>query len=165
MQYALLNVKFVFLIEFPFNRNSKSQLCILFSVKNRIKYRNKCVLYVQRIVRGFLARKQHQPRYRGIMKIKAVKANMTKSAEIASQLKGNKDNILRHADEVEQLINNSVRKIRTEDKINPKIIDKLYADIIAKIDNHNNLLKNELQVRNKKNIGSLKLVCELELLF
>lgn len=35
--------------------------------------------------------------------------------------------------------------IQTDRRINPKVIDKLYADIIAKIDAQNNALKAELQ--------------------
>lgn len=118
-----------------------------FLVKNRIKYRNKCVLYVQKIVRGFLARKQHQPRYRGIIKIKTLKENLRRSEEVAGQLKGSKEMIQRQAAEVEKVISDSVRKIKMEPRINPKIIDKMYQDIVTKIDNHNNLLKTEFQVK------------------
>lgn len=83
-------------------------------MKNRIKYRNKCVLYVQKVVRGFLARKRHQPRYRGIMNIKLLKANLAKTAEIANQLRGSKDVILRQVAEIEQLIHSSVQKIKVK---------------------------------------------------
>ena len=85
------------------------------SVKNRIKYRNKCVLLAQKIIRGFLARKQHQPRFRGIMKIKALSANLQKTAEIAHQLRGSKEVMLRQVAEVEQLIRNSVQKIKVSE--------------------------------------------------
>lgn len=116
-------------------------------MKNRIKYRNKCVLYVQKIVRGFLARKQHQPRYRGIINIKSVKEKLERSTEIVNQLKGSKDSILKEAADVEHLINSSVRNIQNNPRINSKQIDKMYSDIVNKIDNYNNLLKNELQVK------------------
>lgn len=125
-------------------KSAFAAICVI-RIKNRIKYRNKCVLLVQKIVRGYLVRKQHQPRYRGITNIKAVKQNLTKSAQIAGELKGSKDIILKQAAAVEQLINNSIQTIRANERIQQKAIDKLYADIIAKIDGHNNLLQSELK--------------------
>lgn len=115
-------------------------------VKNRIKYRNKCVLYVQKIVRGFLARKQHQPRYRGIIKIKSLKEKLRRSTDIVTQLKGGKDMILKQANDVEFLIDGYVKKIQNESHIKPKTIDQMYTDIMTKIDNYNNSLQNELKV-------------------
>lgn len=116
------------------------------TVKNRIKYRNKCVLQAQRIVRGFLARKQHQPRYRGIIKIKALRNQLIRSNEIVGQLKGNKDVISRQANDIEHLIGGYVRNIQNDARIGVKTIDSMYADIITKIDQYNNMIKAELQV-------------------
>lgn len=66
----------------------------------------------QKIVRGFLARKQHRPRFNGIMKINSIKSNLAKTKEIASQLKINKDEILRQVQEMEKLIEESIKKIK-----------------------------------------------------
>lgn len=119
----------------------------LVTVKNRIKYRNKCVLYIQKIVRGFLARKQHQPRYRGIIKINSLKETLQRSTDIVNQLRGSKDQMIKQANEVEHLISGYVRNIQNDSRINPKTIDQMYTDIITKIDNYNNMLQSELQVR------------------
>lgn len=132
--------------DFYFERRKKTKRNFTFIVKNRIKYRNKCVLYVQKIVRGFLARKQHQPRYRGIINIKSVKEKLHRSTDIVNQLRGNKDIVFKEAADVEHLINASVRNIQNNARITPKQIDKMYSDIVTKIDNYNNLLKTELQV-------------------
>lgn len=115
-------------------------------MKNRIKYRNKCVLIAQKTIRGFLARKRHQPRYRGIAKIKVAKRNLSKSLDIAGDLKaGSRDVILKQMAAVEQLVDNIIQRIKSDTRIDSKTIDKLYADIIAKIDAHNNLLQTELK--------------------
>lgn len=66
----------------------------------------------QKIVRGFLARKQHRPRYQGIMKINSMKLNLAKTKEIANQLKINKDEILQKIHEMEKLIEESTKKIK-----------------------------------------------------
>lgn len=81
-------------------------------MKNRIKYRKKCILLVQKTVRGYLCRKQHQPRYRGIMQIRAVSENVRKTADIANQLRSSKELFLRQVAEIEQLISASVQKIK-----------------------------------------------------
>lgn len=101
---------------------------------------------MQRIVRGFLARKQHQPRYRGIIKIKALRDQLAKSNEIVGQLKGNKDAISRQASDVEHLIGGYVKNIQNDARIGSKTIDSMYTDIITKIDQYNNMIKTELQV-------------------
>lgn len=116
-------------------------------MKNRIKYRNKCVLYVQKIVRGFLARKQHQPRYRGIIKIKSLKDKLQRSTDIVNQLRGSKDFILKQSNDIEHLITGYVKNIQNDSRINPKTIDKMYSDIMSKIDNYNNSLQGELKVK------------------
>lgn len=103
------------------------------------------MLYIQKIVRGFLARKQHQPRYRGIAKIKSVRENLKRSTDIVNQLKGGQELILKQANDIENLINASVRNIQNDARINPKTIDKIYADILTKVDNFNNMIKKELQ--------------------
>lgn len=105
------------------------------------------MLYIQKIVRGFLARKQHQPRYRGIIKIKSLKEKLRRSTDIVNQLKGSKDMILKQANDIEHLIGGYVKNIQNDSRINPKTIDKMYSDIITKIDNYNNSLQNELKVR------------------
>lgn len=114
-------------------------------MKNRIKYRNKCVLYIQKIVRGFLARKQHQPRYRGIAKIKSVRENLKRSTDIVNQVRGGQELILKQANDIENLINACVRNIQNDARIKPKTIDKIYADILTKVDNFNNMIRKELQ--------------------
>lgn len=103
------------------------------------------MLCIQKIVRGFLARKQHQPRYRGIAKIKSVRENLKRSTDIVNQVRGGQELILKQANDIENLINACVRNIQNDARINPKTIDKIYADILTKVDNFNNMIKKELQ--------------------
>lgn len=82
------------------------------TVKNRMKYRQKCILMMQKTIRGYLARKQHQPRYRGIIKINGISADVKKMQEIASQLKAEKDTMLKQIKDVEEQIQLAVKKIK-----------------------------------------------------
>lgn len=81
-------------------------------VQKRINYRGKCVLTAQRIIRGFLARKQHQPRYKGIVKINAIRANVSATKDIVNQLQKNKEGVLQQVYDVERLVDSSIRQIK-----------------------------------------------------
>lgn len=117
-------------------------------VKNRIAYRGKCILTAQRMVRGFLARRRHQPRLQGILKIQSIGRNWAQTKDIAGQLKTNKDEILKQVAELEQLITQSISRIRHDDRINSATIDILCNNITTKMNLQNNLLKTQLQVRS-----------------
>jgi len=67
---------------------------------------------VQKTVRGFLARKQHQPRYKGIGKINAIKNNMKQMEEVANQLKSERESMLKHIKAIEVDINGAIQKIK-----------------------------------------------------
>uniref|UniRef100_A0A336N3K1 CSON010499 protein n=1 Tax=Culicoides sonorensis TaxID=179676 RepID=A0A336N3K1_CULSO len=124
----------------------KSAYCAIsvIKIKNRIKYRNKCVLLLQKTVRGYLVRKQHQPRYRGIVKIRQTKANVNKMEEIANQLKGDKDALMKCVYEIQQLIDGSITKIKSNPKITANQIKDLHDEISKKMDSEMNMLKQKL---------------------
>lgn len=67
---------------------------------------------VQKTLRGYLARKQHQPRYKGITKINGIRRNMKQMEEIASQLKGERDTMLKHMKDIEVQIDAAIKKIK-----------------------------------------------------
>lgn len=81
-------------------------------VRNRIIYRNKCVLIAQRIARGFLARKQHRPRYQGIGKINKIRTNTLKTIEIASGLKMGREEIISGVNDIYRQIDDAIKKIK-----------------------------------------------------
>lgn len=67
---------------------------------------------VQKTLRGFLARKQHQPRYKGIGKINTIRRNLKQMEEIAGQLKGERDTMLKQMKEIESQIDLAISKIK-----------------------------------------------------
>lgn len=81
-------------------------------VRNRIIFRNKCVLTAQRIARGFLARKQHRPRYQGIAKINKIRTNTLKTIEIANGLKLGRDEIVGGVNDIYKQIDDAIKKIK-----------------------------------------------------
>ncbi|XP_063708538.1 myosin heavy chain 95F isoform X2 [Culicoides brevitarsis] len=124
----------------------KSAYCAIsvIKIKNRIKYRNKCVLMLQKTIRGYLVRKQHQPRYRGIVNIRQTKANVSKMEELANQLKGDKAELLKCVNEIQQLIDGSIQKIKSNPKITQNQIKSIQDDIAKKMDSEMSMLKQKL---------------------
>jgi myosin VI len=102
---------------------------------------------MQKYVRGHLARKKHQPRLKGLVKIRAVRSNMAKMEEIANQLKKEKDVMLKQVKDIQQAIEIALKTIKTDPKITAAAIDKLYADIMAKVETQMGSMKIKLNVR------------------
>lgn len=84
----------------------------LFLVKNRMRYKNKCVVQAQKIIRGYLARKQHQPRVKGIAKINALKRNIKEMENVANQLKNDRETMLKQLKDIELQIDTAIKKIK-----------------------------------------------------
>lgn len=69
---------------------------------------------MQKTLRGYLARKQHQPRIKGIAKINAIRSNMKQMEEIANQLKGERETMLKHMKDIEVQIEGAIAKIKVK---------------------------------------------------
>lgn len=69
----------------------------------------------QKTIRGYLARKQHQPRIKGITKINAIRRNMKQMEDIANQLKGERETMLKHMKEIETQIDLAIKKIKVSE--------------------------------------------------
>jgi myosin-6 len=77
-----------------------------------MRYKNKCVIQAQKMIRGFLARKQHQPRVKGIKKIGALRRNINEMENIANQLKSDRDPMLKQLKDIEMQIDAATKKIK-----------------------------------------------------
>lgn len=97
-----------------------------------MKHRQKCILELQRFMRGYLARKQHRPRYRGIAKIHKLRENSVKTIEIAAGLK-NKDSqnaIMQEVNCINEQIFNAIIGI----KVLHYIHDTIYSNSFNSFD-------------------------------
>lgn len=115
------------------------------SVKNRIIYRNKCVLMMQRWVRGYLARKRHQPRISGVRKLGALKLNLSQMENIAKQLKKDSDLVVGNVRSTAALLDKAILQIKTNLKITQKEIDALCETILSHVNKQSAELNVKLQ--------------------
>lgn len=91
-------------------------------------------LCAQKLVRGFFARKQHRPRYRGIIKIKSLieKLHRTTAGDTTAPQQSNAT--------LEDAIKDCVKIIQNDDRISAKSIETMYTEMMEKIDQHNEMM-------------------------
>ncbi|KAL5282800.1 MYO6 family protein [Megaselia abdita] len=135
-------------------------VCVI-KLKNRITYRHKCVIVIQKVIRGHLARKQHQPRIQGIAKISQIRENAKKTVEIVNQLKSGKEKILNDVSVIEFQISEAMKTIKQNPKISSKDIDSLYLSLMANVNKMtvalNNKLKDQRQAEEQERLRKVQL--------
>jgi myosin VI len=86
------------------------------SVKNKIIYRRENLVVIQKNVKMHLSRKQHQPRYRGIMKINSLQSMLTRMEQSIGQLKKEKDASSVEVTKLKQDLTAAIQKIKVRIK-------------------------------------------------
>ncbi|XP_075148693.1 myosin heavy chain 95F jaguar isoform X2 [Haematobia irritans] len=146
-------------------KSALGAVCVI-KLRNRIKYRNKCVLVIQSTVRGFLARKHHRPRYQGIAKINKIRLNAQKTVEIAGGLKKGREEILNEVADINRQIDDTIRKIKMNEKIAPREIDSLYTNVMANMNkitvDLNTKLKEQQQAEEQERLRKIQEALEAE---
>lgn len=109
----------------------KAQFCALSVVKlkNKIIYRRNHLIVLQKNARMYIAKKQHQPRIKGIVKIQNLKNQLTRMQEISLQLKNSKDKSINEIMKLQSEIETAVDKIRGNPKIKATEIDAFYTKL------------------------------------
>lgn len=135
-------------------------------VKNRIKYRHKCVIVLQKVIRGYLARKQHQPRIQGVAKINKIRENAKTTVEIVNQLKSGKECILNDFSSIETQISEAMKVIKGNPKISSKEIDHFYLSLMANVNKMtvalNNKLKEQRQAEEQERLRKVQMELDMQ---
>uniref|UniRef100_A0A182RH91 Myosin motor domain-containing protein n=1 Tax=Anopheles funestus TaxID=62324 RepID=A0A182RH91_ANOFN len=146
-------------------KSAFAAICVI-KLKNRIIFRHKSVVQLQKCIRGYLVRKQHQPRYRGIAKIRAVENNLQKMHAIAEQLKTDREKMQANIRDVQAMLTVAIAAIRNNPKIGAGAIDRQYAEIMHSIDTNMKLINARLQeqrnAEEQERLNKIKLALEAE---
>ncbi|KAJ9598039.1 hypothetical protein L9F63_026855 [Diploptera punctata] len=96
------------------SRWKKTQWCALsvIKLKYKILYRRACLVTIQKNVRMFLAKKVHQPRYKGIVKINSLQAKLKQMETSIGQLKKDKESSLSELKKLQGEMAAAVQKIK-----------------------------------------------------
>lgn len=81
-------------------------------MKNKILYRRKALIDIQKTVRGYLTRKQHGPRITGIRRVRALEAKVKQLDSIAGQLKKDKDSSVKEINSLRNEIEGAISRIK-----------------------------------------------------
>jgi hypothetical protein len=83
-----------------------------FLVKNKIIYRKRALIVLQKTIKGYLTRKRHGPRIKALAKIKGVESNLKKMESIAGQLKKDKDAMANEINKLKNEITATIDRIK-----------------------------------------------------
>lgn len=116
------------------SRWNKMQFCALsvIKLKNKIIYRRHHLIILQKTARMYIAKKQHRPRIKGILKIKNLKTQLIGMEETSKQLKDREksmNNIKRLQNDLEA----AIKKIKNNTRIKPAEIDSLYSNLVNEV--------------------------------
>ncbi|KAI4482923.1 hypothetical protein M0802_013597 [Mischocyttarus mexicanus] len=141
------------------SRWNKMQFCALsvIKLKNKIIYRRHHLLILQKTARMYIAKKQHRPRIKGLVKIKFLQSQLIQIQDVSKQLK-NRDKCVADIKRLQTDLENSIRRIKENTKIKPDEIDTLYTNLVNQINKQMESMQNmvkqqkiaEEQARMKK---------------
>uniref|UniRef100_A0A8C1DH53 Unconventional myosin-VI n=1 Tax=Cyprinus carpio carpio TaxID=630221 RepID=A0A8C1DH53_CYPCA len=97
------------------SRWKKVQWCALsvIKLKNKMLYRAKACIQMQKTVRMWLCKRKHKPRIDGLVKAHNLKKRMEKLNEVVSGLKEGKQEMSKHMQELDSSINAHIFKIKS----------------------------------------------------
>ncbi|XP_066994103.2 myosin heavy chain 95F [Anabrus simplex] len=127
------------------SRWKKVQWCALsvIKLKYKILYRRMCLVTIQKNVRMHLAKKQHRPRYKGLVKIGNLKEKLKRMEVIVGQLKKDKESSSSELKKLQAEMDAAVKKIKMDDKIKPTVVNELYTQLM----NKTNIQMSQLQTK------------------
>lgn len=118
------------------------------------------------MIRGYLARKQHQPRIQGIAKINKIRENAKTTVEIVNQLKSGKESILNDFSSIETQIIEAMKVIKGNPKISSKEIDNFYLSLMANVNKMtvtlNNKLKEQRQAEEQERLRKVQMELDMQ---
>lgn len=125
---AVVGAVLAWLVKNRWKRGIFSVLSII-KLKNKLAFRRKCLLIIQKNIRGHLVRRQHRPRYQGIAKIKLLGNNLSQMDSVVAQLKKEKDSAKKNIDNLRKSIQSACNTIKGNEKISRSEIDQLYTKL------------------------------------
>ncbi|XP_026322263.1 myosin heavy chain 95F [Hyposmocoma kahamanoa] len=137
---AIVGAVLTWLVKSRWRRSIFAVVSII-KLKNKILYRRECLVKIQKSIRGYLVRRRHQPRYRGIAKIRALTNNLKEMETTAGQLKKEKASMLKNIENLRNDIVNACSTIKRNDKISRMEIDQLYSDVVKKVETQMSVLQ------------------------
>ncbi|XP_043272163.1 myosin heavy chain 95F isoform X2 [Venturia canescens] len=117
------------------SRWNKMQFCALsvIKLKNKIIYRRNHLIVIQKMARMYITKKQHQPRIKGIVKIKNLTSQLERMQETSKMLKSAREKSMNDIKKLQSELEAAVQRIRNNPKIKSTEIDVLYERLVSEV--------------------------------
>lgn len=126
----------------------KAQWCALsvIKLKNKIIYRREALVTIQKNVKMHLTREKHAPRYKGIMRMKKLQAQIEAIGKMASSLKEkDKQAVQANVKAIYGQLDAAIAKIRASAGMKKSDIDRLNQALVDKINSEVGDVKKRLE--------------------
>lgn len=100
---------------------------------------------MQKTIRGYLVKKKHGPRIKGVKKIRGLDAKLKQLENVANQLKKDKDSSMKEIMNLNNEMQTSIAKIKKDFHIKAIEVDKIYEQLVNKVNNQMNSLQKKVQ--------------------
>ena len=129
------------------SRWKKAQWCALsvIKLKNKILYRRAALIMIQKHSRGYLARKRHAPRFKGIRRMRTLQGQIDQIAQMANGLKKEKEGVLRDAAALSAKVKVEVDKIKANPKMSERDVNAIYEAMLRSINQEVDKVKKMIQ--------------------
>nr|XP_027213444.1 unconventional myosin-VI-like isoform X1 [Penaeus vannamei] len=145
------------------SRWKKAQWCALsvIKLKNKILYRREQLVIIQKNIRMYQAKQRHQPRYRGIMKVRGLQGQLQQMLVIVNQLKKDKDSSLATVQKLQNMMEALVKKIKANDRMTREQIEHEHAALVRSMNSELDALHKKLsQQKNAEEQERLRRIQE-----
>ena len=124
----------------------KAMWCALsvIKLKNKIIYRRAALIQIQALTRMYIARKQHEPRYTGIARLKKLQSQIEEIGKMSSKLK-DKDSVKANVKHIYAQLDGAIAKIKGSPNIKFPEIDRLSKSLVDLINKELGNVKQKLE--------------------
>ncbi|XP_012276593.1 myosin heavy chain 95F isoform X2 [Orussus abietinus] len=148
------------------SRWNKMQFCALsvIKLKNKIIYRRHHLIVIQKTARMYIAKKQHQPRIKGIVKIRTLKNQLIRLQEISNQLKSAREKSVNEVKKLQSELEQAIQKIKNNPRIKSQEIDTMYNKLVEAVNRQMGTLQDMVKQQKiaEEQERLKKIQCELE---
>ena len=81
----------------------------------------------------YLSKKKHRPRYQMTLKIRTLSSQLQQIAAMAKNLKSDKESVEKATRKIQENINDVLKKIKTNENIRAKDMEKYYQGLVDQI--------------------------------
>ncbi|XP_046963537.1 myosin heavy chain 95F isoform X1 [Vanessa cardui] len=146
---AIVDSVLAWLVKSRWRRGIFSVLSIV-KLKHKLAYRRRCLVTLQRCVRGHLARRRHRPRMRGLAKLRALQERLAAVRGAAAQLRAGRERVHEQLARVAAALAAAQARIKSDENITSEEIESTYAELTGSVESQMTALQKAMVDQKNK---------------